>query len=135
MVVGDERFIYYIRDNVYGFAKIISHNSTERLIESPLWKFRTSLQEAKDCLNEIFATCAVVVAYDPVKISSPIKRNPHTRFIRRIFLFFVKKKKIEIVALNRNRWINALHDVHNCAIEYTYVREQSEAEKTKKKIE
>lgn len=37
------------------------------------------------------------------------------------------------MALNRNRWINALHDVHNCAIEYTYVREQSEAEKTKKK--
>lgn len=134
MVVGDEWFTYYIRDNVYGFAKFISHNSTDwKTHRISLWKFRTSLQEAKDCLNEIFATCAVVVAYDPVEISSPIKRNPHTRFIRRIFLFFVKKKKkIEIVALNRNRWINALHDVHNCAIEYTYVREQREAEKTKK---
>lgn len=97
MVVGDERFIYYIRDNVYGFAKIISHNSTERLIESPFENFVRAYKKLKDCLNEIFATCAVVVACDPVKISSPIKRNPHTRFIRRIFLFFVKK--------NRNRGI------------------------------
>lgn len=47
MVVGDERFIYYIRDNVYGFAKIISHNSTERLIESPFEDFVRAYKKLK----------------------------------------------------------------------------------------
>lgn len=47
MVVGDERFIYYIRDNVYGFAKIISHNSTERLIESPFKNFVRAYKKLK----------------------------------------------------------------------------------------
>lgn len=47
MVVGDEWFTYYIRDNVYGFSKLISHNSTERLIESPFENFVRAYKKLK----------------------------------------------------------------------------------------